>query len=404
MKSDSGIKYLKTSGDYDVSRWNDAQEEGTLSEFMMGSVSGDCAYIGDGVFTFGEPLELRENVKILGGFTGTEAKPESRDSCAILDGSMNIASDSEIDGFTALNSIDIQGSPSITNFSSKRGVILRSGSPAFTHCSFTEKVIIDGGDSPAFTNCTITGGITVNKASPSFTHCTITDFVNASSSSLVNSLVWDITNSGTLNLNHCAVPEGAGIIGEDTVYVSADWKPVPSDATFRGITHKVFTLTDNPALSVLIDGASQGLATDILGKKRLSPPTIGSLEYPYDSEYEVDVPEGLRISGAGWNIQDSVTAKHKPSSEGRTFNPVKELRISAVSPNNFALKSEYGIKINYTLRNALIGPETTEWEFSAEDLDTGVTQSVGAYVEDFAGKPSGNYTDNLKFTIEVMDK
>ena len=429
--SGENINYLKTSGDYDVSCWTKASKLTALSAFIKDSISGDVVYVGGGTYTLTAPLELGRNIKLYGGFTVNEENLYSRNSPSILDGNnsvkiMNITSDSHIDGFIMTNANDsalsIAGNPAITNCAitgtGGEGVCVFSGTPSFTNCTITSTTgnplhVISG--TPSFTNCSLTqnsGGILCDaEAVPDFVNCSlISNGTNEfGASSVKNSLVYGSSNGSGL-FDHCALPEGITLANiTNAVYIPASWTPVVSSSVVRGVTHTVFALADNPELSVLVDaGTNSGApANDILGNSRLDPPTIGTLEYPYDSSYILSIPAPLSVTGTGWNvIEGGISAKHNPESTSRTFNPVKKLKISAASSNDWALKSERGQTIDYTLRSKDSGAEVTSWEFLPDELnaETVTARTMGADVADYTGKPAGNYTDEVTFTVSVENR
>lgn len=425
MKSGTGenISYIKTSGDYDAAQ---ASVNSTLSALMKSSISGDIVHVGEGTYELSEPIVLGRRVKLLGGFDDNADGIGGKTCSSFLDGGGNsavlsVTSDSQIDGFNIKNAndygIEISGSPAITNCAvsgtNGEGVLISSGSPSFTNftvISSTSNGIHISSGSPSFTNCTITGNSVgvLCEGSSTFMNCSIAGNTSNSfgASSLTNSLVYG-TSSGTGTFDHCALPEGfsEGNI-TDSVYVSS-WTPAASSREVKGVTHSVFALTDNPELDVLsgagkADGAP---AADILGTSRLSPPTIGSMEYPYDTSYLISIPESLSIAQSGWNaVTGGISAQHDSSSAGRTFTPAKKLKVSAASTNNWALKSEHDQTIAYTLKPQENGNAQTSWEFSPEEINSGTAKSFGADVEDYSSKPSGEYSDTLTFSVSIEDK
>lgn len=115
--------------------------------------------------------------------------------------------------------------------------------------------------------------------------------------------------------------------------------------------------------------------------------------------YTITVPAKLPVQNAGWNATDGITACVR---SGDTFATDKYLTVSASSANGWALKSgDYAI--GYTLTTAADGKKTTEWDFSANELDVGTTKTMGIIVEDYRDAPPGVYTDVVTFTARLQD-
>jgi len=79
--------------------------------------------------------------------------------------------------------------------------------------------------------------------------------------------------------------------------------------------------------------------------------------------------------------------------------------VTASSDGEFALvnQNDSTKKVSYMLATQSGGAETTSWEFSADELNSGTTRPLGIIVEDYSSKPAGTYTDTVTFTAKVED-
>ena len=462
-----GIKYFKDEqGGYSSGRWAEAQAAGTLSGLLNSSdiLDGDTVYISQGTYALDASLSLNKTLTIYGGFSGSEQTLDDRrnsNAPVILSGQdtrqvLTISANATLDSLTFT-----QGKST----GNGGAVIITKGSPALTNCAITDSTASFGGGiavtagSPVLTNCTVTnnnastgGGCYVNSSKATLTlinctlsgnqaknegagiyhqsstlklmNCTVVNNVNASEGGLelynsqsateaVNSLIWNSDSDNAILINgakasfsytNCALPITEGT---NTITLTQWANPVSSSAAVNGVTHTVFTLADNPDLLVLMDaGTSTGRpSADILGKPRFDPPSIGSLEYPFDTGYDVSTPDGLTVYGIGWNTQGTITAKNKPSVAGKLFHPLKKIKVTASSKNGWMLKSEFGDTIKYVLKSDRSGPENTTWEFSADEInaENGTSKVVGADVEDFSMNRPGAYDDTVIYTVTLED-
>ena len=326
------------------------------------------------------------------------------------------------------------------------GIAIKGGVLTLTNCSIVNNKAPNGGGfyaagiasspvSVTLTNCTIAGnkattngaGIYIQTSTLAILNCNVVNNKGANSggielysfkgtASLTNSFAWNTDSSNavktagsgvTQTYTSCVLPP-AITEGTDTISLDQWTNPLSSSSTVSGVTHTVFTLADNPDLLVLMsqDKTAEAPSTDILGHPRFTPPTIGSLEYPFDTGYDVSTPDGLTVYGIGWNTQGTITAKNKPSVAGKLFHPLKKVKVTASSTNGWMLKSEFGDTIKYVLKSEKSGPETTTWEFSADELNAegGTSKVVGADVEDFSMNRPGAYDDTVTYTVTLEDK
>ena len=122
-------------------------------------------------------------------------------------------------------------------------------------------------------------------------------------------------------------------------------------------------------------------------------------ESPAASDYTFTIPSTPTVTQAGYNATDGVTAKG-------TLARDKKLVITADSTDGFALTLGDN-KIGYNLVNTDnadtefdSNAAAPSWEFKELNAD-GVTQPLGIVVEDFEGKPRGQYTDTVTFTAKL---
>ncbi len=117
------------------------------------------------------------------------------------------------------------------------------------------------------------------------------------------------------------------------------------------------------------------------------------------SDYTISIPSTLDVTQAGWNeLTGGISAKG-------SLGQHEKLVVSATSANDWALVSD-GNRIGYNLAKSAAdydpNAETPTWEFEELNED-GVSQSAGVIIEDFEGKPRGQYTDTVTFKAEIVD-
>ena len=121
---------------------------------------------------------------------------------------------------------------------------------------------------------------------------------------------------------------------------------------------------------------------------------VSPLAYAADEDYLLSIPAALNVSTPGWNEGGNITASSAKSIK---------LKITASSANDFALKSEHGVTIGYTLVSRDGGAEVTEWNFSRTELNAegGTSKPVGIMMSDYTGKPAGTYEDSVTYTVSA---
>ena len=129
--------------------------------------------------------------------------------------------------------------------------------------------------------------------------------------------------------------------------------------------------------------------------------TVSAKPAPTPS-YTLTVPAKLPVKNAGWNATDGITAEATGETD---FPAVQYLLVTAESANEWQLKSESENTIDYVLTTAEGGAQTTEWKFTATELDAGTTKTMGIMLDDYSNAPFGSYTDTVVFTasVEMMD-
>ena len=119
------------------------------------------------------------------------------------------------------------------------------------------------------------------------------------------------------------------------------------------------------------------------------------------STYTLQIPSTLTVSAAGWNATSGLTAA---VTSGDTFDSGKKLSVTATSTNSWSLKSG-SISVGYNLATATGTYSSTatpaSWEFTAAELNSGTTKTMGIIVEDYSSKPAGTYQDTVTFTAKV---
>ena len=110
------------------------------------------------------------------------------------------------------------------------------------------------------------------------------------------------------------------------------------------------------------------------------------------SDYTLTIPAKFDIKNSGWNEIGDISASG-------TLKDGKKLVVSAESENGWALKSGEN-SVGYTMKNAETDTAAADtWEFT----DLPASQKIGVDVEEYRGKPAGNYTDTVTFTASVED-
>ena len=131
--------------------------------------------------------------------------------------------------------------------------------------------------------------------------------------------------------------------------------------------------------------------------------TMTALAADNVSTYTLQIPSTLNVSAAGWNETSGLTAA---VSSGDTFDSGKKLSVTAASANSWSLKSGDN-SVGYNLATATGTYSSTatpaSWEFTAAELNSGTTKTMGIIVEDYSSKPAGTYQDTVNFTAKVED-
>lgn len=114
--------------------------------------------------------------------------------------------------------------------------------------------------------------------------------------------------------------------------------------------------------------------------------------------YTMTVPADTAIQSAGWNLLGNIAITG-------TVDTGKKVTVTAETRNSFALKSEAGGSVSYTMKTASNDTESkTSFEFDAASINEGsASQAIGVDVEDFSGKAAGTYTDTITFTGTMSD-
>ncbi|BFM44259.1 hypothetical protein CFS9_29000 [Flavobacterium sp. CFS9] len=196
-----GILYVKTGGTGDGSSWNNA-----LGEFRTAIESTNPAifqiWVGAGTYTpmYGKTFVLKRDVKIYGGFKGTENNIQQRDlktNISILKGLSNtiikterLTEDSVLDGFTMIDGFtdsntngtsgfggainNLSSSLTISNCIFKdnkasfgAGIYSFSGYPKIKNCTFVNNksnAIYNSSNSALITDCTFDKNVSLSSA------------------------------------------------------------------------------------------------------------------------------------------------------------------------------------------------------------------------------------------------
>ena len=154
-------------------------------------------------------------------------------------------------------------------------------------------------------------------------------------------------------------------------------------------------------MSVVLFCVSSAYAADYKTKITLS---IAAAAPTYDETYTLTIPATLAVQNSGWNEIGSITVKHETA--GTTFDPTKQLVITASSTNSFKLKAN-GVtdEISYFLAtNANDKSGTTTFNFTAAEINAegGTSKTIGVNVEDYSTKPAGEYEDEITYEVSVQ--
>lgn len=114
------------------------------------------------------------------------------------------------------------------------------------------------------------------------------------------------------------------------------------------------------------------------------------------STYTMTVPANMDIEKSGWNSLSDIQISGSVDS-------IKKVTVTATTTNGFKLMDAAGNSVSYTMKTKENGSEQKSFEFDAASINEGrASQTIGVYVEDFAGKPAGTYTDTIQFTAEGL--
>lgn len=115
-----------------------------------------------------------------------------------------------------------------------------------------------------------------------------------------------------------------------------------------------------------------------------------------NNSFTITVPANVNIYNNGWNSIGTVNV-------AGTIATDKKITVSIATANDFKLKNETN-EVAYTIKKTSnAAAAITSLDFAANDVNAtgGASQSIGAYVESFTGKPAGNYTDTITFTAKL---
>ncbi|MCR4818984.1 MAG: glycoside hydrolase family 55 protein, partial [Fretibacterium sp.] len=213
--------------------------------------------------------------------------------------------------------------------------------------------VMVGGGTCNLTNCTFTGngakscggGLYTSATNTTVRFCT---FVENTAETAANvcfpntPTIPPITNSifyaagtgdvvvdtgGATSLDHCATTTG---IGTNPVNLSGWTSQASSTSEKDGITHTVFRVDENSALSGVIGAATTdtGVTTDQLGNNRDAKPDIGAVEY---TDSVTVIPEATSLSGTkGVALNETVTFSSTPD-VGYTWTVTPTTPIAGVT-------------------------------------------------------------------------
>ncbi len=185
----AATKFVKPTGTGDCGSWANAC---TLPTALTAAGSGDELWVKSGTYA---PFGLKNGVKIIGGFAGTETLAKNSNpatNVTIIDGGgttqclsgEDLAASTVLRGFTIRNGID-------GGYDGGGGIVLNNSSALMVQCIFEDNkasfggaVAVRGSGSPEFINCTFRnnghtngttplggGAVFVYSGSPIFTNC-----------------------------------------------------------------------------------------------------------------------------------------------------------------------------------------------------------------------------------------
>ena len=157
-------------------------------------------------------------------------------------------------------------------------------------------------------------------------------------------------------------------------------------------------------MTAILFGATSAIAADYKTKLSLTVPK-SEANTSYDEAYVLEVPSDFTITAAGWNELGAIKISHATNS-GDAFSSKKKVVVTAVSANSWSLvmSGDTTQTIGYTLKTKKDDTAaTTEFTFTAEQVNAGASQDIGVDVEDYAAKKAGEYGDEITYTAEVAD-
>ena len=265
--------YVKENGTgTGTNSWDNASSD--LQAIINAASSGDEVWVAGGTYqpASGTSFQLKEGVKIYGGFAGNETNRSDRNltllknkttllgngASVIRNENLQLTSASVLDGFNIIGGsvsagiVNVYSSPMLVNLiisgNSEGGVMNENSSPTLMRCTITNNssTTYPGGitnlsSSPIVTNCVIArnesaSSINVGNlsSSPVFTNCTISGGLvyNAINSTVTirNSIIFG-NNSGIINEQN-----STSITQHNLVQNSTDW----NNHNFGGSTNPLF--------------------------------------------------------------------------------------------------------------------------------------------------------------------
>ena len=157
-------------------------------------------------------------------------------------------------------------------------------------------------------------------------------------------------------------------------------------------------------MTAILFGATSAVAEDKKTKLSLTVPK-SEANTSCDEAYVLEVPSDFTITAAGWNELGAIKISHATDS-GDAFSSKKKVVVTAVSANNWSLvmSGDTTQTIGYTLKTAKDDTAaTTEFTFTAEQINNGASQDIGVDVEDYAAKKAGDYEDEITYKVKVAD-
>ena len=155
-------------------------------------------------------------------------------------------------------------------------------------------------------------------------------------------------------------------------------------------------------MTAILFGATSAVAADYKTKLSLTVPKTEA-NTSYDEAYVLEVPADFTITAAGWNELGKIKISHATDS-GDAFSSAKKVVVTAVSANNWNLvmSGDTTQTIGYTLKTAKDDTAaTTEFTFTAEQINNGASQDIGVDVEDYTAKKAGDYEDEITYEVSV---